>query len=369
MWGRSSIGRALQWHCRGQGFDSPRLHQSVGFNMQFFLSTKCLGSGSKLSRSIKLPLLATLLFFLATFTCYAASTAARTTAGLSPSAQVVDNNYANSSDPSSIEHDQLAIYHLPIEGFNLVYTTGKVSLVDTMQKKVAAFKELLAKYSIVPENIVVIYTDYFDYQPVEEDPAVARPPQVQDKQPEEDLPIKNEDGVKINKALGLKKYPNAFLLAKRNVLIGTLVPAYRVLLLPPEERDLHVVKFEIPAAKGFLYHSNDFYKKLAVIKQSYNAKDTNGRNADLSAGDKNSTVPLLTPQLLVNKYPPEELIKQRVAILKYINMSRFKVQPMIGFMEYHELKFNTYSYFALPGDLAKLLSTPVEGLPENQEEE
>ena len=25
-WGRSSAGRALQWHCRGQGFDPPRLH-------------------------------------------------------------------------------------------------------------------------------------------------------------------------------------------------------------------------------------------------------------------------------------------------------------------------------------------------------
>ncbi len=25
--GRSSIGRAPQWHCGGQGFDSPRLHQ------------------------------------------------------------------------------------------------------------------------------------------------------------------------------------------------------------------------------------------------------------------------------------------------------------------------------------------------------
>ncbi len=30
-WGRSSVGRALQWHCRGQGFDSPRLHQIVSF--------------------------------------------------------------------------------------------------------------------------------------------------------------------------------------------------------------------------------------------------------------------------------------------------------------------------------------------------
>jgi hypothetical protein len=25
--GRSSVGRALEWHSRGQGFDSPRLHQ------------------------------------------------------------------------------------------------------------------------------------------------------------------------------------------------------------------------------------------------------------------------------------------------------------------------------------------------------
>src|SRR5688572_9773171 len=26
--GRSSVGRALEWHSRGQGFDSPRLHWS-----------------------------------------------------------------------------------------------------------------------------------------------------------------------------------------------------------------------------------------------------------------------------------------------------------------------------------------------------
>jgi hypothetical protein len=27
-WGRSSVGRAPEWHSGGQGFDSPRLHQS-----------------------------------------------------------------------------------------------------------------------------------------------------------------------------------------------------------------------------------------------------------------------------------------------------------------------------------------------------
>ena len=26
MWGYSSVGRALEWHSRGQGFDSPYLH-------------------------------------------------------------------------------------------------------------------------------------------------------------------------------------------------------------------------------------------------------------------------------------------------------------------------------------------------------
>ena len=26
-WGYSSVGRALQWHCRGQEFDPPYLHQ------------------------------------------------------------------------------------------------------------------------------------------------------------------------------------------------------------------------------------------------------------------------------------------------------------------------------------------------------
>ena len=27
VWGRSSPGRALEWHSRGKGFDPPRLHQ------------------------------------------------------------------------------------------------------------------------------------------------------------------------------------------------------------------------------------------------------------------------------------------------------------------------------------------------------
>ena len=27
VWGRSSLGRALEWHSRGKGFDPPRLHQ------------------------------------------------------------------------------------------------------------------------------------------------------------------------------------------------------------------------------------------------------------------------------------------------------------------------------------------------------
>ena len=34
LWGCSSVGRALEWHSRGQGFDSPQLHQ--------FLSTVLL---------------------------------------------------------------------------------------------------------------------------------------------------------------------------------------------------------------------------------------------------------------------------------------------------------------------------------------
>ena len=28
-WGRSSAGRALEWHSRGQGFDPPRLHHET----------------------------------------------------------------------------------------------------------------------------------------------------------------------------------------------------------------------------------------------------------------------------------------------------------------------------------------------------
>ena len=34
MRGRSSVGRALEWHSRGQGFDSPRLHALLGIRVQ-----------------------------------------------------------------------------------------------------------------------------------------------------------------------------------------------------------------------------------------------------------------------------------------------------------------------------------------------
>ena len=38
-WGYSSVGRALEWHSRGQGFDSPYLHQkeSTAYAVLFFL--------------------------------------------------------------------------------------------------------------------------------------------------------------------------------------------------------------------------------------------------------------------------------------------------------------------------------------------
>ena len=33
-WGYSSVGRALEWHSRGQGFDSPYLHQQKALHLQ-----------------------------------------------------------------------------------------------------------------------------------------------------------------------------------------------------------------------------------------------------------------------------------------------------------------------------------------------
>ena len=39
LWGCSSVGRALEWHSRGQGFDSPQLHQlkTSGLSWGFLL--------------------------------------------------------------------------------------------------------------------------------------------------------------------------------------------------------------------------------------------------------------------------------------------------------------------------------------------
>ena len=37
-WGRSAVGSALQWHCRGRGFESLRLHQMRGHGPRVFLN-------------------------------------------------------------------------------------------------------------------------------------------------------------------------------------------------------------------------------------------------------------------------------------------------------------------------------------------
>ena len=55
-WGRSSVGRAPQWHCGGQGFESPRLHQPFAecFSPAHFVT-------NRLSRSVQENLPACLL--------------------------------------------------------------------------------------------------------------------------------------------------------------------------------------------------------------------------------------------------------------------------------------------------------------------
>ena len=30
LWARGAVGSALEWHSRGQGFESPRVHQILG---------------------------------------------------------------------------------------------------------------------------------------------------------------------------------------------------------------------------------------------------------------------------------------------------------------------------------------------------
>src|SRR5438093_13476697 len=47
--GCSSDGRALQSHCRGQGFDSPQLHQPPALKTKGFLGQAAKGSSSCVS--------------------------------------------------------------------------------------------------------------------------------------------------------------------------------------------------------------------------------------------------------------------------------------------------------------------------------
>ena len=41
-WGRSSVGRAPQWHCGGQGFESPRLHHPRLRALEPCAKTECV---------------------------------------------------------------------------------------------------------------------------------------------------------------------------------------------------------------------------------------------------------------------------------------------------------------------------------------
>ena len=50
-WGRSSAGRALEWHSRGQEFDPLRLHQKIDLRKAslFFYPSRRLGISSRVS--------------------------------------------------------------------------------------------------------------------------------------------------------------------------------------------------------------------------------------------------------------------------------------------------------------------------------
>jgi hypothetical protein len=54
--GRSSVGRAPQSHCGGQGFESPRLHQDPGFKTQIFKGQTSSENLSAPGRSLPDPL-------------------------------------------------------------------------------------------------------------------------------------------------------------------------------------------------------------------------------------------------------------------------------------------------------------------------
>ena len=46
-WGRSSVGRALHSHCRGRGFESPRLHHATSAQGEVWCPAKFRCSGTK----------------------------------------------------------------------------------------------------------------------------------------------------------------------------------------------------------------------------------------------------------------------------------------------------------------------------------
>ena len=54
IWGCSSVGRALEWHSRGQGFDSPHLHQKNTITTRVLtLVVFCFSFGARLAPDCK----------------------------------------------------------------------------------------------------------------------------------------------------------------------------------------------------------------------------------------------------------------------------------------------------------------------------
>lgn len=242
--------------------------------------------------------------------------------------------------------DTLNISVIPIQGMRLVYLRSTGSLSDDFTPQIKKLQKLLVSRGLPVDNIAIIFLDYYDEKPPLKDPYSTRPEigSSDDKFADSFL---NNQGLTIHKNIfGLKNFSTPFLVAKREILIGTLIPNG---ITPSSTKGgLHVVPFNFSDSRGYLYQPKEYYDKIAALQDEEALKAHDKEANGVPSNDDTSSNP---PAVKIKglKYLPEEIIKQRVNILKFANLGVFAQTPLLGIMEYYDVPSNTYSYFVLPG--------------------
>lgn len=217
---------------------------------------------------------------------------------------------------------------IPILGYKLVYKQYNASLIDFLENEKTDFINLLKSNGITPHNIVIIFTDYEGSNKTATN-AISSSIHITS-------PYVTDEG----KNMDLSNFYESdlpFLVSKRNVLLGTLVDDSNA---ASSNSNFNVVNFNMPDAIGF----------QIPIKTITASNNNNNTTKDISAKNKQNKT------IIDTNYSLEELLKNRISMIRFMNLSNFSKTNFVGLLEYKDLSNNLYSYFAIPGELQDFLN-------------